>query len=77
MEKLRLYLNSLDPDLQVAFAIACGTTLGSLRTAISKKSLIGPALAVLIERESKGALTRKDLRPDDWYEIWPELIEAA
>ena len=22
-----------------------------------------------------GAVTRKDLRPDDWHEIWPELKE--
>jgi len=28
---------------------------------------------VEIERATKGAVTRKDLRPDDWHEIWPEL----
>ncbi len=26
-----------------------------------------------IERATNGAVTRKDLRPDDWHEIWPEL----
>lgn len=26
-----------------------------------------------IERTTAGAVTRKDLRPDDWHEIWPEL----
>ncbi len=26
-----------------------------------------------IERATNGAVTRKDLRPDDWQEIWPEL----
>lgn len=26
-----------------------------------------------IERATGGAVTRKDLRPDDWQEIWPEL----
>jgi len=26
-----------------------------------------------IERATSGAVTRKDLRPDDWHEIWPEL----
>lgn len=26
-----------------------------------------------IETETGGAVTRKDLRPDDWHEIWPEL----
>lgn len=26
-----------------------------------------------IERATGGAVTRKDLRPHDWREIWPEL----
>jgi DNA-binding transcriptional regulator YdaS (Cro superfamily) len=32
-----------------------------------------------IERESGGKVTRKDLRPSDWQDIWPELAayEAA
>lgn len=28
---------------------------------------------VPIERATGGAVTRKDLRPDDWQSIWPEL----
>lgn len=27
----------------------------------------------VIERLTQGAVTRKDLRPNDWHEIWPEL----
>ncbi len=34
-----------------------------------------PELCVVIERESGGAVTRKDLRPDDWHLIWPELAK--
>ena len=30
---------------------------------------------VQIEKLTNGAVTRKDLRPDDWHEIWPELKE--
>lgn len=26
-----------------------------------------------IEQATNGAVTRKDLRPDDWWKIWPEL----
>lgn len=26
-----------------------------------------------IEQATDGAVTRKDLRPDDWQKIWPEL----
>lgn len=28
-----------------------------------------------IERATGGAVSRRDLRPDDWHEIWPELAE--
>ncbi len=26
-----------------------------------------------IELATGGAVTRKEMRPDDWHEIWPEL----
>lgn len=31
---------------------------------------------VPIERATEGAVTRQDLRPSDWQDIWPELAEA-
>ena len=31
---------------------------------------------VAIERTTNGAVTRRDLRPDDWHLIWPELAES-
>lgn len=34
---------------------------------------VSPEYAVAIERATKGAVKRKDLRPDDWERIWPEL----
>jgi DNA-binding transcriptional regulator YdaS (Cro superfamily) len=27
-----------------------------------------------IEVATAGAVTRRDLRPDDWHRIWPELV---
>lgn len=33
-----------------------------------------PELCVDIERKTCGAVTRRDLRPADWYRIWPELV---
>lgn len=30
-----------------------------------------------IEHFTAGAVTRKDLRPDDWHEIWPELAATT
>ncbi len=29
-----------------------------------------------IEAATEGRVTRKDLRPDDWQAIWPELEQA-
>lgn len=29
----------------------------------------------IIEYATGGEVTRKDLRPDDWMKIWPELAE--
>lgn len=30
-----------------------------------------------IEKATDGVVGRKDLRPTDWRDIWPELAEAA
>ncbi len=30
-----------------------------------------------IEQATSGAVTRKDLRPDDWESIWPELAHKS
>jgi DNA-binding transcriptional regulator YdaS (Cro superfamily) len=33
-----------------------------------------PESCVAIERATDGKVTRRDLRPDDWHRIWPELV---
>jgi len=38
---------------------------------------IAPDKCVSIERATGGAVTRRDLRPDDWWKIWPELVDDA
>lgn len=35
-----------------------------------------PANCVAIERATNGLVTRRDLRPDDWQDIWPELAST-
>lgn len=34
---------------------------------------ISPERCVAIEKATDGKVTRRDLRPDDWKAIWPEL----
>lgn len=38
---------------------------------------VSPENAVAIERVTSGAVSRKDLRPFDWEQIWPELCGVA
>lgn len=41
------------------------------------KRPVASAKAVRIEQLFGGEVTRQDLRPDDWWEIWPELSEPT
>jgi DNA-binding transcriptional regulator YdaS (Cro superfamily) len=67
MESLRSYLNSLPVPEQEAYAERCGTSLGYLRKVISLKVRVREALAIALERESGGAVSVDETRPDvDW-----------
>lgn len=66
-EALRTFLNSLEVEEQEAFAARCETTLGYLRKALSTKERIAESTAVLLDRESGGAVPVESVRPDvDW-----------
>lgn len=75
MEKLKTYLLQMSVDDRVAFASRCGTTWPFLRNVAYGYRSPGEKLCVSIERESTQLVTRRDLRPNDWHEIWPELAE--
>jgi DNA-binding transcriptional regulator YdaS (Cro superfamily) len=74
---LRTYLNGLPPLRQHDFASRCGTSLGYLRKALSTGQFLGADICVAIERESERAVTRQELRPDDWQRFWPELGQGV
>lgn len=73
------YFRKLNSDQKRELADACGTTaeyLAKQVVLISKGkalSLFKPAICSAIETFSEGQVTRKDLRPDDWHDIWIEL----
>ena len=74
--EIKAYLKSLgDESAREALALKCETTLGHLRNVSYGLRPPAPELCVLLERESKGAVTRREMRPDDWQRIWPELAE--
>lgn len=68
MDTLRTYLNSLSLREQSSYAIACGTTIGYLRKALSTRPSLDGALCRLLDENSGGKVPRQSLRPD----IWPE-----
>ena len=70
MDKLRTYINGLDPQAREAFAKRCNTSLGYLRKAMSMGQPLGEGLCIAIERESGRAVRCEDLRPKtDWAYI--------
>lgn len=75
-------MNRSFPALKRAITIAgsqsaLGRKLGRSQALVYKwlnsANPLGPAHCSAIERVTGGAVTRRDLRPDDWQEIWPEL----
>lgn len=75
MKSLIRYFNSLCQERRALFLSQSGLTEGYLRKACSTGQSLNPVYCVAIERATGGAVTRRDLRPDDWQDIWPELAE--
>jgi DNA-binding transcriptional regulator YdaS (Cro superfamily) len=44
---------------------------------VSEKRPVPVVACVAIERVTKKAVTRQELRPDDWHLIWPELVASS
>lgn len=56
-----------------ALARALNVSYQAVRFWINGERLIEPLRCVQVEHLTRGAVTRMDLRPDDWFELWPEL----
>lgn len=64
MDTLRTFLSTLTPDKQADYALRAGTTIGYLRKALSKGQRFDGALARRLDVESRGVVSRYELRPD-------------
>lgn len=60
----------------LAIAQAIGVTPPVVSDWVTGKKGIPLDRCTAIERATDGAVTRKDLRPDDWQNHWPELAQA-
>jgi DNA-binding transcriptional regulator YdaS (Cro superfamily) len=61
----------------VALASALGVSKGAVNQWKDQGRCVPLEHCVAIERATGGAVTRRDLRPDDWHRIWPELVTEA
>ncbi len=74
---LKTYLSNGDRGLASQLAATLGVSASYLSQMVNGSSAISAERAVDIEQATNGKVTRKDLRPDDWQKIWPELIPGA
>lgn len=61
---------------QSAFAEMTGVTQGMVWQWLQGLRPVSPSSCVVIEKFTNNDISRRDLRPDDWHEIWPELVKS-
>jgi DNA-binding transcriptional regulator YdaS (Cro superfamily) len=71
---LKSFLSGSKRGEAAELAKALGVSPSYLSQLASGNANISPIRAVEIEIATSGAVTRPELRPDDWHLIWPELI---
>ena len=74
--ELITHLRTLSVQDRAELADRSNTSVGHLQNVSYGYRPCAPELAVLIESNTGQAVTRKDLRPNDWQAIWPELVDA-
>lgn len=75
--KLKTYLEQLERGGVRSLADTIGISSSFLSQMASGRCKISPARCVLIESATNGIVSRKELRPDDWMLIWPELLMTS
>jgi DNA-binding transcriptional regulator YdaS (Cro superfamily) len=60
----------------LAIANALGVSPPVVSDWVTGKKGIPIERCVAIERATQGVVSRKDMRPGTWQEIWPELAQA-
>lgn len=72
---IRTYLKK-EAISQSAFGALIGVSQGMVWQWITGATPVSEKYCVVIEQKTDGQVTRKDLRPDDWHLIWPELVQS-
>ncbi len=74
--ELTQYISSQGRGAISRLAVSIGAHVPDVSRWASGKRPVPERAAVAIERATEGAVSRRDLRPDDWHLIWPELAPA-
>jgi len=67
----------LEKTSQTIFAEALGVSQGAVWQWASGKTPPSPEKALAIERATDGKVTRQELRPTDFWRIWPDLTHPT
>ena len=67
------YFFGLTKQEREIFAKSVNSTVGHLNNFAYGYTPLADKVCVLIEQVSKRSVTRQELRPNDWVEVWPEL----
>lgn len=68
------YVATVEPAARLAQKI--GVTPGFISQIVSGHRRAPVERCTAIEKATDGNVTRRELRPDDWWLIWPELVTA-
>ncbi|KNY09405.1 XRE family transcriptional regulator [Achromobacter piechaudii] len=74
---LKTYISTSPRGTAASLAKAIGVSPSYLSQMASGQSPISPERCVAIERATGAVVRRRDLWPDGWDRVWPELKEAA
>lgn len=74
---LKTYLSNAGHGAQSSLAEAIGAFPSDVSNWLAGRRKPSISKSVAIEVATQGQVTRRDLRPDDWHLIWPELADAA
>lgn len=74
---LKDYISTSERGTAAKLAAHLGVSASYLSQMASGLCPISEKRCVLIEQFTHGVVARRDLRPDDWREIWPELLEPT
>lgn len=66
-----------DLHTQIALAKAIEAAPSFVNQWVNGTRPVPPAYCTAIERITGGLVTRRELRPDDCHEIWPDLAHLA